>query len=90
MTDGQDFQKKFGNILNERDIITDYDTIAPHLVDWVGNVNGSSALMLTPRNSEQVSKILGLCNEDIRLPLSQIKEDTKQAVKKCLQELQLL
>ena len=60
----QDFQKKFGDILNERDIITDQDTIAPHLVDWVGNISGSSALMLTPRNSEQVSKILRLCNEE--------------------------
>ena len=60
----QDFQKKFGNILNERDIITDHDTIAPHLVDWVGNISGSSALMLTPRNSEQVSKILRVCHEE--------------------------
>ncbi len=59
----QDFKRKFSDILNQKDIITDQDTIAPHLSDWVGNINGSSILMLTPRNKEQVSKILMLCNE---------------------------
>ena len=59
----QDFKRKFSDILNEKDIITDQDTIAPHLSDWVGNINGSSILMLTPRNKEQVSKILMLCND---------------------------
>ena len=59
----QDFKRKFSDILNEKDIITDQDTIAPHLSDWVGNINGSSILMLTPRNKEQVSKILMFCNE---------------------------
>ena len=60
----QVFQRKFSDILNEKDIITDQDTIAPHLADWVGNINGSSALMLTPRNRGQVSKILRLCNTE--------------------------
>ena len=59
----QDFKRKFSDILNEKDIITDQDTIAPHLSDWVGNISGSSILMLTPRNKEQVSKILMLCND---------------------------
>tara|TARA_B100000900_G_scaffold411976_1_gene432795 strand:- start:205 stop:1623 length:1419 start_codon:yes stop_codon:yes gene_type:complete len=59
----QDFKRQFSTILNEKDIITDKETIAPHLLDWVGNFNGNSLLMLTPRNKEQVSSILSLCNE---------------------------
>ncbi|GIR14244.1 MAG: hypothetical protein CM15mP24_4870 [Candidatus Pelagibacterales bacterium] len=34
--------------------------------------------------------LLGLCNENTRFPLSEIKDDTKKLVKNCLQELQLL
>ena len=44
----------------------------------------------SPGPVKYAASLLGLCNENIRLPLSQIKEDTKQAVKNCLQELQLL
>ena len=36
------------------------------------------------------ASLLGLCDENTRLPLSQIKDDTKKVVKNCLQELQLL
>ena len=34
--------------------------------------------------------LLGICNESTRLPLSEIKDDTKKIVKNCLQELQLI
>jgi len=59
----EDFISKLSNILDGRDIITDQEIIYPHLQDWVGNFHGNSPLMLTPRNSEQVSKILKMCNE---------------------------
>ena len=36
------------------------------------------------------ASLLGLCNQNTRLPLSGIKDDTKKLVKNCLQELQLL
>ena len=44
----------------------------------------------SPGPVKYAASLLGLCDENTRLPLSQIKEDTKQAVKICLQELQLL
>ena len=34
--------------------------------------------------------LLGLCNQSTRLPLTEIKDETKKLVKTCLQELQLL
>ncbi len=36
------------------------------------------------------ASLLGLCSQNTRLPLSEIKDDTKKLVKSCLQELQLL
>ena len=44
----------------------------------------------SPGPVKYAASLLGLCNENTRLPLSQIKDDTKKAVKNCLQELQLL
>ncbi len=44
----------------------------------------------SPGPVKYAASLLGLCNEDIRLPLSGIKDDTKKLVKSCLQELQLL
>ena len=44
----------------------------------------------SPGPVKYAASLLGLCNENTRLPLSQIKDTTKQAVKNCLQELNLL
>ncbi len=44
----------------------------------------------SPGPVKYAASLLGLCNEDTRLPLSQIKDDTKKVVKNCLRELQLL
>ena len=44
----------------------------------------------SPGPVKYAASILGLCKEDTRLPLSEIKEDTKRQVKNCLEELQLL
>ena len=44
----------------------------------------------SPGPVKYAASLLGLCNENTRLPLSQIKDDTKKVVKNCLQELQLL
>ena len=44
----------------------------------------------SPGPVKYAASLLGLCNDDIRLPLSAIKDDTKKLVKSCLQELQLL
>ena len=44
----------------------------------------------SPGPVKYAASLLGLCNEDTRLPLSKINDDTKKTVKNCLQELQLL
>ena len=44
----------------------------------------------SPGPVKYAASLLGLCDENTRLPLSQIKDDTKKVVKNCLQELQLL
>ncbi len=44
----------------------------------------------SPGPVKYAASLLGLCNENTRLPLSEIKENTKKVVKRCLQELNLL
>ena len=44
----------------------------------------------SPGPVKYATSLLGLCNENTRLPLSSIENDTKKLVKSCLQELQLL
>ena len=44
----------------------------------------------SPGPVKYAASLLGLCYENTRLPLTQIKDDTKKVVKNCLQELQLL
>ena len=44
----------------------------------------------SPGPVKYAASLLGLCNGITRLPLAEIKDDTKKVVKNCLQELQLL
>ena len=44
----------------------------------------------SPGPVKYAASLLGLCKRNTRLPLSEIKDDTKKVVKDCLQELQLL
>ena len=44
----------------------------------------------SPGPVKYAASLLGLCNKKTRLPLSEIKDDTKKIVKNCLKELQLL
>ena len=44
----------------------------------------------SPGPVKYAASLLGLCNAKTRLPLSEIKDDTKKVIKTCLQELQLL
>ena len=37
--------------------------IAPHLAEWRGRWKGATPLLLQPRTTEQVSRILAVCNE---------------------------
>ncbi|MBH21173.1 MAG: hydroxyacid dehydrogenase [Rhodobiaceae bacterium] len=58
------FISKLQKIIDKKDIITDQNTIGPYLIDWVGNFHGNSPLMITPRNTEQISKIAKLCSSE--------------------------
>ncbi len=44
----------------------------------------------SPGPVKYAASLLGLCYKDTRLPLSEIKDDTKKLVKNCLQELELM
>jgi FAD/FMN-containing dehydrogenase len=55
-------------IINPRDFVTDEEKIKPSLTDWVGYADGKSSLMLTPRNTEEVSGILKLCS-NYKIPI---------------------
>ena len=44
----------------------------------------------SPGPVKYAASLLGLCNQSTRLPLTEIKDETKKLVKTCLQELQLL
>ena len=44
----------------------------------------------SPGPVKYAASLLGLCYKDTRLPLSEIKEDTKKLVKNCLQQLELM
>jgi FAD/FMN-containing dehydrogenase len=37
--------------------------MAPHLAEWRGRWKGTTPLLLQPRTTEQVSRILAVCNE---------------------------
>ena len=44
----------------------------------------------SPGPAKYAASLLGLCKENTRLPLTSIKDHTKELVKNCLEELQLL
>jgi FAD/FMN-containing dehydrogenase len=46
----------------------DPSEIAPHLVEWRGKYQGRSQLLLKPQSTEEVSRILAVCN-DTRTPV---------------------
>ncbi len=41
----------------------DANEIAPHLVEWRSKYQGQASLLLKPRTTEEVSKILAICDE---------------------------
>ena len=56
----------------------------------LSSLHNALFLESSPGPVKYAASLLGLCNESTRLPLSEINEDTKQEVKSCLIELQLL
>ncbi|XP_020519912.1 D-2-hydroxyglutarate dehydrogenase, mitochondrial isoform X2 [Amborella trichopoda] len=52
----------FKKILGEKSVIQDEDVLSTANVDWMRKYKGSSQLLLKPRNTNEVSKILKYCN----------------------------
>ncbi|XP_058086760.1 D-2-hydroxyglutarate dehydrogenase, mitochondrial isoform X3 [Magnolia sinica] len=52
----------FKEILGEKNVIQDPDTLSTANTDWMRKYRGSSQLLLQPRSTEQVSLILKYCN----------------------------
>ena len=56
----------------------------------LSSLHNSLFVESSPGPVKYAASLLGLCNKKTRLPLTEIKDDTKKLVKSCLQELQLL
>ena len=56
----------------------------------LSSLHNSLFIESSPGPVKYAASLLGLCNEKTRLPLTEIKDDTKKLVESCLKELQLL
>jgi len=56
----------------------------------LSSLHNSLFVESSPGPVKYAASLLGLCNKNTRLPLSEIRDDTKILVKNCLKELQLL
>ncbi|KAG1347473.1 D-2-hydroxyglutarate dehydrogenase, mitochondrial [Cocos nucifera] len=52
----------FKSMLGDKNVVQDEDRLSAANVDWMRKYKGSSQLLLLPRNTEEVSKILRHCN----------------------------
>lgn len=52
----------FKGVLGENNVVQDEDRLETANIDWMHKYKGSSKLLLLPRNTEEVSKILEYCN----------------------------
>ncbi|KAF0908906.1 hypothetical protein E2562_030205 [Oryza meyeriana var. granulata] len=52
----------FKSILGESGVVQDEDRVAVANVDWMGKYKGASQLLLLPKSTTEVSKILSYCN----------------------------
>ncbi len=56
----------------------------------LSSLHSSLFIESSPGPVKYAASLLGLCSDKTRLPLSEIKNDTKKLVKNCLEELELL
>ncbi|GJN24760.1 hypothetical protein PR202_gb12522 [Eleusine coracana subsp. coracana] len=52
----------FKSILGDSSVVQDEDRVAVANVDWMGKYRGASQLLLLPKSTTEVSKILSYCN----------------------------
>jgi D-lactate dehydrogenase (cytochrome) len=58
-----DLLARFAAIVGDKYVVTDADTIAPHLIEMRGLYHGRSSMMLRPGSTDEVAAILKLANE---------------------------
>ncbi|KAJ0963156.1 hypothetical protein J5N97_028278 [Dioscorea zingiberensis] len=52
----------FRDVLGDKSVIQDVDRLSSANIDWMHKYKGSSQLLLLPKDTEEVSKILHYCN----------------------------
>ncbi|XP_028161846.1 D-2-hydroxyglutarate dehydrogenase, mitochondrial-like [Ostrinia furnacalis] len=55
--------KFFRSCLGEDRVLTDENEVLPFNIDWAKNCRGQSKVVLKPKSTQEVSKILSYCNE---------------------------
>ena len=55
--------KHFAPVLDDKDILHQRDDMAPHLMDWRGQFDGTAQGVLFPRSTEQVAQIMAIADE---------------------------
>lgn len=68
MTPDPQTRARLLEIVGPQGFSEDPQEIAPHLVEWRSKYHGHATLLLKPRTTEEVSRVLALCNET-RTPL---------------------
>ena len=58
-----DFITKLENEIDASSLITDKSEMAKYITDWPGKITGNALAVLRPRNTSEVSKIMGLAYE---------------------------
>ena len=58
-----DFITKLENEIDASSLITDKSEMAKYITDWSGKITGNALAVLRPRNTSEVSKIMGLAYE---------------------------
>ena len=53
----------FTPVLNDKDILHQQDDMAPYLMDWRGQFDGSAQGVLFPRSTEQVAQIMAIADD---------------------------
>lgn len=54
----------FKSILGEKRVITDLSDLEKYNVDWFKNLRGASTVVLKPKTTDEVSKLLKFCNNN--------------------------
>lgn len=52
----------FQSVLGHNRVVQDVDEIAPNNQDWMGSCRGASKVLLKPKSTQEISKILAHCN----------------------------